>query len=33
MQSHHRLSQAGVVDVTLGIDAEAVITKSLLGRT
>ena len=32
MQSHHRLGQPGVVDVTLGVNAEAVVTKALLGR-
>jgi hypothetical protein len=33
MESHHRLGHPGVVDVTFGVDAEAVVTKTLFGWT
>jgi diacylglycerol kinase family enzyme len=32
MKSHHRLGEPGVIDVTLGVDAEAVVAKAALGR-
>ena len=33
MESHHRLGHPGIIDVTFGVDAEAVVTKTLFGRT
>src|SRR5512133_2853478 len=31
MQSHHGLGQPGVIDMTFGVNAEAVVPKALLG--